>query len=70
MTRGNRKHTPELEAASVRRHWCDKVPVSELAAELDIPPSQIHNWINQAKQQLDMLFDRPTGRTATKETVS
>lgn len=67
MTRKNRKHSAEQKAAVVKRHWCDKVPVSELASELGVPPSQIHNWINQAKQQLDKLFDRPAGRPAAKE---
>jgi transposase-like protein len=70
MTRKNRKHTADQKAQAVRRHWCDKVPVSELAAELDVPPSQIHNWINQAKQQLDKLFDRPAGRPTAKEADS
>ncbi|MBX3420949.1 MAG: transposase [Pirellulaceae bacterium] len=69
-TQRSKTHTPELKAAAVRRHWCDKVPVSELAVEPGVPPSQIHNWINQAKQQLDKLFDRPSGRPAAKEVDS
>lgn len=70
MSRKNRKFTAEQKANAVRRHLWDKTPVSELAAELGVPPSQIHNWINQAKQQVEKLFDRPAGRPAAKEADS
>jgi transposase-like protein len=63
-SRKNRKFTADQKAQAVRRHLWDKVPVSDLAAELEVPPSQIHNWINQAKQQIEKLFDRPAGRPA------
>ena len=39
------------KADTVRRHLQDMVPVSELAAELDIQPTLIHQWINQVLTQ-------------------
>ncbi len=45
--------------------------MSVLAQEYQVQPSQIHNWVNQAKQSLDKLFDRapgrPTGRADSKD---
>lgn len=38
-----------------------KEPVSKLAEEFQIQPSQIHNWVNLALAQLEKAFDRPTG---------
>jgi transposase-like protein len=70
MSRKNRKFTAEQKAAAVRRHLWDQTPVSQLATELSVPPSQIHNWINQAKQQIEKLFDRPAGRPEAKEALS
>ena len=45
----------------MRRHLSDKVPVSELAAELDVQPSQIHLWIKQVLDQAEKAFQRPPG---------
>jgi transposase-like protein len=39
------------KADTVRRHLRDKVPVSELAAELDVQPTLIHQWIHQVLTQ-------------------
>ena len=62
--------TADEKAAIVRRHLWDKVPVSDLAQEHQVQPSQIHNWVNQAKQSLDKLFDRAPGRPVGQRTDS
>lgn len=65
-----RTFTADEKAAIVRRHLWDKVPVSDLSQEYQVQPSQIHNWVNQAKQSLDKLFDRAPGRPAGPRTDS
>jgi len=56
MSKPRRKHSAADKAAIVRRHLADKVPVSTLAEELDIQPSQIHLWIKQVLDQADAAF--------------
>lgn len=62
-----RKFTADEKAVIVRRHLWDKVPVSDLAQEYQVQPSQIHNWVNQAKQSLGKLFERTAGRAAVTD---
>ena len=42
MSRIRRKFTAQQKADIVRRHLKDKVPISSLAEELTIQPTQIH----------------------------
>ena len=58
MTKNRRKFTAEQKAEIVRRHLKDKVPVSSLAEELAIQPTQIYQWVTLALEQLDKLFDK------------
>ena len=67
MSQQRRKFTAQQKADTVRRHLWDKVPVSDLAQELKVQPTQIHQWVQQAKLQMDQLFARTTGgRPETK----
>jgi hypothetical protein len=43
----------------------DKVPVSDLAAELDVQPSLIHLWIKQVLDQAEKAFQRFKGKKKT-----
>ena len=43
--RRRRTFTAEQKAEAVRRHLRDRVSVSDLAEELQVQPSQIHQWI-------------------------
>ena len=45
MTKSRRKFTAELKAAIVRRHLKGKEPISAIAEELSIQPTQIHQWV-------------------------
>ena len=54
------------KADTVRRHFRDKVPVSELAAELDVQPTLIHQWINQVLTQAERAFESSGKSTAAK----
>lgn len=46
------------KAEVVRRHLVGKVPVSDLADELGVQPSQIHQWVKQVLDQADKAFER------------
>ena len=61
MSKSRRSFSDEVKADAVRRHLSDKVPVSELAAELNVQPSQIHLWIKQVLDQAEKAFQRPQG---------
>jgi transposase-like protein len=55
------------KADIVRRHLKDGVPVSDLAKELDVQPSQIHQWINQVLSQAEKAFEKPGKRRKRSE---
>lgn len=59
-----RRHfTAEQKAQVVRRHLGDKAPVSNLADELGIQPSQIYWWVKQALDQVERAFlNQPRGK--------
>ena len=58
MSRTRRMFTSTQKAEIVRRHLQDQVPVSELAAELDVQPSQIHQWVQAALAQIERAFEK------------
>ena len=59
MSRTRRMFDSSQKANAVRRHLKDAVPVSELAKELDVQPSQIHQWINTVLTQAESSFQKP-----------
>ena len=64
MTKNRRKFTAEQKAVIVRRHLKDKTPISSLAEELSIQPTQIYQWVALALGQLDKLFAKSeTGKS-------
>ncbi len=42
-----RSYTADQKAALLRRHYVDKVPVSQLCAENDLQPSLFYYWQKQ-----------------------
>lgn len=58
MNKKRRHFTAEQKAQIVRRHLAGKEPVSQLADELGLQPSQIHAWVNLVLSQADMAFER------------
>lgn len=62
MSNGTRRHfTPQQKAEVVRRHVAGKEPVSKLAEELGVQPSQIHGWLSQVLAQAEAAFRRGAG---------
>lgn len=62
MGRTRRNFTAEQKANVVRRHLKDKVAVSDLADELGIQPSQIHQWVAAVLGQAEQAFTGKGGR--------
>ena len=58
MSGTRRTFTAEQKAEIVRRHLRGKVPVSQLAEELSIQPSQIHQWVNTVLAQAEQAFEK------------
>ncbi len=61
MGKNRRSFSDEFKASVVRRHVGGKVPVSDLAAELDVQPSLIHLWVKQVLDQAEKAFERSKG---------
>ena len=49
---------------AVRRHLKEGVPVSQIANDLNVQPTMIHNWIHTAMNQLEHLFASPRSAKA------
>ena len=56
MSGKRRTFTAEQKAEVVKRHLRGKEPVSALAEELHIQPSQIHQWVNTVLGQAEQAF--------------
>lgn len=58
MSKNRRSFTAQQKADIVRRHLKDKVPVSSLAEELAIQPTQIYQWVAMALEQVERCFEK------------
>lgn len=61
MSRKRRHFSDQQKAETVRRHLGGKEAVSDLADELGVQPSQIHQWVKQVLDQAEKAFDRSKG---------
>ena len=69
MNPTRRHFTPDQKAQVVRRHLSGKEPISNLADEFGLQPSQIHNWVKQVLDQADRAFQSSPGRPPRIEQV-
>ena len=67
MSQKRRHFSVEQKAQVVRRHLAGKEPVSQLAEELGVQPSQIHTWVNQVLAQAEKAFERSGGKRRTED---
>jgi transposase len=67
MSQTRRHFSAEQKARIVRRHLAGKEPVSKLAEEFSLQPSQIHIWVNQVLDQAQHAFVRSNGRPERHE---
>jgi transposase-like protein len=66
MTKTRRKFTAEQKAEIVRRHLKDKTPISSLAEELAIQPTQIYQWVALLLEQAERVFEKSDQRKPQK----
>ena len=59
MNRKRRSFTAAQKAEAVRKHLKDRVPVSQIAEEMNVQPTMIHNWVNTALAQVEHAFESP-----------
>lgn len=67
MSRNRRRFTAEVKAQIVRRHLAGKEPVSKLAEEFGVQPSQIHGWVNLVLTQAEKAFERSAGNGRSEQ---
>jgi transposase len=67
MSRQRRRFTAEVKAQIVRRHLAGKEPVSKLAEEFGVQPSQIHGWVNLVLTQAAQAFERSAGHGRSEQ---
>jgi len=65
MTRKKRRSfTAQQKADAVRRHLKDHIPVSQIANDLNVQPTMVHNWINAVLSQAEHAFGSPRSAKA------
>jgi transposase len=62
MSKPRRNFTAEQKADVVRRHLRDKVAISDLAAELEVQPTLIYQWVATVLGQAEKAFQAKPGR--------
>ena len=62
MRQSRRHFSASQKAQIVRRHLSGKEPISNLADEFGVQPSQIHTWVKQVLDQAERALERPVGR--------
>jgi transposase-like protein len=61
-----RQFTTEQKVAILRRHFVDKVPVSQLCEEYELQPSVFYYWQKQAFENLAGAL-QPAATTSSRE---
>lgn len=69
MSRTRRRFTAEQKAAIVRRHLVGRTPVSDLADEFQVQPSQIHAWVKLVLDQAEAAFAKSAGEPRRTKAV-
>jgi transposase-like protein len=56
-----------VKAQIVRRHLAGKEPVSKLAEEFGVQPSQVHGWVNLVLDQAEKAFEHSAGNVRSEQ---
>lgn len=68
MSKGERRHhTPEQKASLLKRHFVDKVPVSQICNEAQIQPSVFYKWQRDLLEAAPSLFAGSGRRAPSRE---
>ncbi len=66
MSKSRRHFTAQQKADIVRRHLSGKEPVSNLAEEFRVQPTQIHTWVKLVLDQAEQAFAKTAKGTAQR----
>ena len=64
MARKRRSFSAAEKAAAVRKHLVDKLPVSQIADQMQVQPTLLHGWVNPAMSQVQRAFENPRAAKA------
>ena len=64
--RTRRRHTTEQKASLLKRHFVDKIPVSQICEENQLQPSVFYHWQRQLLENAAAALDGPK-RPASRE---
>lgn len=67
--RSRRKFSAEQKAAILRRHFADKVPVSDLCDEYKIQPSVFYSWQRQMMLNMEAALEQNGSNRADRRTT-
>jgi transposase len=56
MNKQRRHFADHEKVAILKRHLIDKVPVSDLCDELDLPPNQVYDWLKKFFENGHLAF--------------
>lgn len=62
-----RHYTTEQKVALLKRHMVDKVPVSDLCNEENLPPSLFYRWQSQLFENLGAALSTPATATGPSQ---
>ena len=65
MRKPRKSYTPAEKVAILRRHLIDRVPVSDLCDEYQLPPSIFYAWQKLFFENGAAAFERRTGRPSS-----
>ena len=57
MKQQRKRHTAEEKIAVLRRHFLEKVPVSDLCQELGLHPSLFYHWFKELFEHATAAFE-------------
>jgi transposase-like protein len=67
MGRIRRHHTADLKAVALRKHYVEKVPVSEVCEELKVQPSLFYNWQRALFENADKVLGTNASAQSARE---
>ena len=62
MTKTRKHHSPQDKVSIVKQHLIDKVPISDLADQHGVQPTQIYLWQKQLFENGAAAFQKPGKR--------
>ena len=67
MGKNRRRFSSEDKVRVLKRHFVDKVAVSEICEEAGIAPTQFYQWQKQFFENGALVFDRKSAKKSSRE---